>query len=108
LVLSTNPVPTAVPRPPQPKIPRRKAEFAAEPLTAPGFTIIAPAAVAAAAPRNFLRLTFSFEPSAMNIPPCCFYKGDDKGCDDSGNKAPKSSKTCLKFSVLPKKSKVEG
>jgi hypothetical protein len=74
LVLSTNPVPTAEPRPPQPKIPRRTAEFAAEPRTAPGFTIITPAAVAAAAPRNLLRLTFSFEPSAMNIPPCFFTK----------------------------------
>jgi hypothetical protein len=51
------------------------AEFAAEPRTAPGFTIITPAAVAAAAPRNLLRLIFSVKSSTMNIPPRCF-------CDD--------------------------
>jgi hypothetical protein len=67
--LSTNPVPTAVPRPPQPRIPRRKAELAAELRATPAFRIITLAAVADAAPRNCLRLIFSFELSTMIIPP---------------------------------------
>ncbi len=51
---------------PTPRIPRRKAEFASAPRTAPGLRIMAPVAVAAAAPRNVLRL---ITPSTMNMPP---------------------------------------
>ncbi len=69
-VLFTKPLPTAVPRPPHPRIPSRTAEFAAVPRTSCGLMIMNPAAAAAAVSRNFRRETPTLMLVSIASSPC--------------------------------------